>query len=205
MSRKLMAPLALVLGCSGDAWVFRPLDAGAAPTDVSAPPDDQALPPSPDAATQDVHTDVMRPADDGMVVTPLDAMPSGPCYGRRGDSCCATSPQCMPGFECRGGTCQLIDDPPQCAGPERRGCDPATTALRCCDGLRCERLRGNPAGDLVCCGGRNTRCYSGDDCCSRLLCVDGLCSCVTRGECLTDDDCCSGTCDHSSGAVGRCM
>ncbi|MFO0646047.1 MAG: hypothetical protein U0326_07405 [Polyangiales bacterium] len=201
----------VLLGCSSDGWPNKPTagaDVSVAPADVSAPtmdvlapPDDQTVTPVPDVVAPDVRADVARPSDDGMVIAPPDTMSSGPCFGRRGDSCCASPAQCMPGLVCRSGTCQLINDPSLCT-EARNGC---AGRLPCCDpGLRCDRLRGDPGGDLICCGTVGTRCYDNEYCCSRLLCVDGLCRCST-GECLTDEDCCSPRrCDHSAGTVGRC-
>lgn len=205
----------VLLGCSSDGWPNKPTagaDVSVAPADVSAPtmdvlapPDDQTVTPVPDVVAPDVRADVARPSDDGMVIAPPDTMSSGPCFGRRGDSCCASPAQCMPGLVCRSGTCQLINDPSLCAGPglEHRGCDPMTTTLTCCDGLLCQRSRGQTNGDLLCCGLQYTRCSVEADCCSQLLCVDGLCHC-TMGRCLTNDDCCSGHCDRPTSAYGSC-
>lgn len=194
--------------CGGDAWQFRPLDAGATGADTTLAADDRgAAPidtPTPSAdQTTSSSTDVVRPADDGAVVVPLDATPSGPCYGRERDACCATSPPCMPGLACRSGTCELINDPPTC----RQAPMPCTgTATSCCAGLRCDRERGMSNGSLVCCGDVGTRCYNDQYCCSRLLCVDGLCACAPRTRpCVTQNDCCSRNCVIAAGDVGQCM
>ncbi len=213
MNARALVPLMLALGCSGDAWIYQPLDAGTPPTDVALAVDavqptmdtpgaseDREGPSSPDVASADARIDVMHLSDDGVEAT-ADASPAGPC-GRQGDSCCASGPPCLPGHQCSGSFCQLIDDPPRCT-LERVGCDSAGSARPpCCDGLICAHDR-NSIGARICCGVIGTRCYGDQGCCGYLPCVGGLCEC-SRGECLTDVECCSAHCDHSAGTIGRC-
>lgn len=118
----------------------------------------------------------------------------GMCQAGREGSFCLDSSECGEGFTCQTFTCRPTEMMMMCIDPG----EPCMGSGVCCDGLACAPHR-DPDNAVepppeACCAGAGTSCTVGsDDCCGRMSCTDGECTCVPMdSQCDSDSDCCEG-------------
>jgi hypothetical protein len=96
-------------------------------------------------------------------------------------STCTQSADCCGGYGCEYGECVPI-----CAY-ELEVCDPEVNRL-CCEGEKCV------AGICHACSLQHQACSSDSDCCDKMRCTAGTCTCTDPGAaCSADSECCPGT------------